>query len=263
MLKYILIKEVVAPISIILITTLLYFIVKSIIKKAMSLRLSKIDVRRHKTINGLIINVMKYFLIVVDILMILSIYGINTSALVASLGVVGLVVGLAFQDILKDFFSGISIIVENQYGVGDTVTINGFKGEVLSLGLRTTKLKSYTGEVKIMANRNIQEVINHSFDFSKAIVDVATSYAGDTKKIEKVLNDLCDRLSGELTDIKGDVEMLGIENLADSGIVYRITVNTKPMKHLEIQRQIRKEIKLEFEKHNIEIPYNQVVVHNA
>ena len=100
---------------------------------------------------------------------------------------------------------GKSIIVEEQYKIGDTVTINDFKCEVLAIGFRTTRLKAYTGEVMIISNRNIQKVINHSFKSSKAIVDVMVSYEEDLLKVEKVLSEVCDKLSNEIKELKSKI----------------------------------------------------------
>lgn len=263
MLDKILVKEIVGPIITIVSFVLVYLIIKKIIKKMMTVKLSKINERRQKTINVLVLNIIKYFFIIVAIIIILSIFGVNMNAVVASLGAVGVVVGLAFQDILKDFLSGISLIVENQYGIGDTVTINNFKGEVLAIGFRTTRLKSYTGEIMIISNRNIQEVINHSFNASLAIVDIMVSYEEDLTRVEKVLTEVCSRMTKEIKGLRGKIEILGINKLGDSGIEYRITASTKPTKQTEIQRILLREIKLEFDKNEIDIPYNQLVIHNA
>lgn len=263
MLKKIFIKEIVGPIIVILFFYILYMIIKKIMKKSIKLQLSKVDLRRKKTITNILLNIIKYLFVIIAILIILSIYGINTSAIITSLGVVGVVVGLGFQDIIKDFLSGISIIIENQFTLGDTVTINNFKGEVIFLGLKTTRLKAYTGEIKIISNRNIQEVINHSLGMSLAIIDIPVSYDEDQKKIEKILTDLCVKLTDELLNINGKVNLLGINSFEESAIVYRITVETKPMKHFEIQREILKQVKMEFDKRKLEIPYKQVVIHNA
>lgn len=260
MLEKLLIKEVVGPIIIIVVTLFIYLIIKKFINRFMKLKLAKIDNRRHKTIYTLILNIVKYILVIIAILSILTVYGVNTSALLASLGVVGVVVGLAFQDILKDLLSGISIIIENQYGIGDTVTIHDFKGEVLSLGLRTTKLKAYTGEIKIISNRNINEVINHSFCASLAIVDVMVSYEENLDQVEKVLQEVCNKVSQEDKKIKGKIQVLGVNNLGESGIEYRITAETEPMQHLEVQRILLREIKLAFDQNEINIPYNQLVI---
>lgn len=259
----ILVKEIIAPICIVLFFSLLYFVLKAIIKKMMRFKFSNVDIKRKKTIVSLIINVIKYFFIIIALLMILSVYGINTSALVASLGVIGLVVGLALQNTLTDFISGLFIIIENQYGIGDVVTISGFKGEVIALGLKTTKIKAYTGEVKIISNRNIEEVINHSVEPSLAVVNVQIAYEDDLEKAEKVIQKLCEEWNQTLPNLKGKVEYLGVTDLAESGIELRLTVSTEATKQYEVERIMKKEIKLAFDQNKITIPYNQVVVHNA
>ena len=162
-LDLILIKEIVGPILIVLVSILLYLIVKNVI-------------------NSLINNLVKYFIIIIDVVMILDIFGIDTKTLIASLGVVGIVAGLAVQDTLKDFVAGMTIILENQYRVVDTVTIKGFRGEVIDLGIKSTKIRSLTGEVMIVPNHLIEEVINHSLEKSVAIVDIPLSY--DTNPME-------------------------------------------------------------------------------
>ena len=159
-----LVKEIVGPILIVLISMVVYLILKSIIDNVFRIKSKHIDKRKTKTINGLVDNLIKYFIVVVDIVMILDIFGIDTKTLIASLGVVGLVAGLAVQDTLKDFVAGMSIILENQYRVGDTITIKGFRGEVISLGIKSTRLRSITGEIMIVPNHLIEEVINHSLD---------------------------------------------------------------------------------------------------
>lgn len=263
MLEVILSEKIIQPIIIIIVSSLLTFIINKIIKKLMKVKLNHLDARRNKTIMGLINNLIKYFILIVAVLMILNIYGINTTALVTSLGVVGLVAGLAVQDSLKDFVSGITIIIENQYAVGDTVTINGLKGEVIGLGMKTTKLKTAIGDTCFIANRNIVDVINHSMNNSLAVVLVQVAYEDDIDKAEQILENLCQLLSKELPYLKGEVTLLGVEDLAASGIEFKITVETNPLKQYEVQRMIRKRIKQELDKNNITIPYNQVVIHNA
>lgn len=263
MLEKILVKEIVAPILIVAIFFAVYSVIVTIIKKVTKLKLSYVDEKRKKTITNLIINIIRCVFIVVAILMILNVYSIDTTALLASLGTVSLVAGLALQDTIKDFLSGITIIFENQYSVGDTITINGFKGEVLTIGLKSTRIRAYTGEVMIIANRNIGEVINHSIEKSLAQVNFQVSYEDDINKAEKVLKKLCERLTEELENIKGEVTLLGITNLDESGINYRITVETIPLKNAEIERKILKEVKLELDKNGITIPYKQVVIRNA
>ena len=195
--------------------------------------------------------------------MILDIFGIDTKTLIASLGVVGLVAGLAIQDTLKDFVAGVSIILENQYRVGDTVTIKGFRGEVLDLGIKSTKIRAYTGEVMIIANHLIEEVINHSLDKSVAIIDIPVSYNTDIGFLENVLKDLFISLDGKISGIKGEIKLLGLESYDDSSISFRVVCDTNPMEHFQVERELRKAIKICLDDNKIEIPFPQVVVHNG
>ena len=255
----ILVKEVVGPILIILVSLLVYLVIKSVVNNVFKIRNKYIDKRKSKTINGLINNLIKYFIIIIDIVMILDIFGIDTKTLIASLGVVGFVVGLAVQDTLKDFVAGMSIILENQYRVGDTITIKGFRGEVISLGIKSTKIKAYTGEVMIVPNHLLEEVVNHSLDKSLAVVDIPVSYDTDLKKLESILSNLFSKLS--IDGITGDIKILGLESYDDSSISYRVVVDTIPMKHYQVERELKRAIKLELDKNGIEIPFPQVVVH--
>jgi small conductance mechanosensitive channel len=261
--KPILKKEIVGPIFIIIGALILYYLVTRLTKKLFRLKINKIDDRKNKTIVSLINNTCKYLILFIAAIMILEIYGISTKGFITSLGVVGVVAGLAIQDILKDILSGASIIVENQYAIGDTVTIGDFKGEVLSLGLRTTRLKSYTGEIKIIANRNITEVINHSMEKSLAIVDIPVSYDEDVEHVENVLNTLCETLKKENKLITGNITCLGMTSFDDSSINFRITAEVKSMQQYAVERFILKRVKITFDEENITIPYNQVVIHSA
>ena len=263
MLDEILTKEVIAPIVIIVLSFLLYKVIIKILKKFFDLKSKKIDEKRKKTIFNLIRNVVRIFIISIAILSILEVYGFNTGSIIASLSVIGVVIGLAFQDLIKDFIAGVSIVIEGQYRVGDTVKINGFQGEVINVGLKSTKIKAYTGEILILANHLITEVINYNLSDSLALIDIDIAYESDLEKVEKVLTNLCERLSNELPYLKGNVELLGINSLEFSSIRYRMTVVTESMKHHIVQRKMRKEVKLELDKHKIVIPYNQVVIHNG
>ena len=179
MLEKILVKEVVAPIIIILVALVLYNIIVKVLKKFFSLRTIKIDDKRKTTLFNLARNIIRILIIAMATLFILEVYGIDTTSIITSLSIIGVVVGLAFQDLIKDFIAGISIVIEGQYRVGDTVQINGFKGEVINVGLKSTKLKAYTGEVMILANHLITDVINYNLSDSLALIDIVIAYESD------------------------------------------------------------------------------------
>ena len=263
MLEKTLIKEVITPTIIIVISFLIYKIISILLKKCFYSKSNHLSNKRKKTLLQLSRNIVRVLVILIAGLFILETYGVDTKGLIASLSVIGVVVGLALQDLLKDFISGVSIIIEGQYRVGDTVTINGFRGEIIGVGLKSTHIKAYTGEIMIIANRLINEVVNYNLSNSLAIVDIDVAYESNIEKVEKFLYNLCIKLTIELPYLKGDVELLGINSLESSSVRFRITALTESMKHFEIQRKMLKEIKLELDKNKIVIPYNQLVVHNG
>lgn len=262
-LDIVLVKEVVQPVLIIGVSIFIYVFINHLIKRMLKVRVRRVDYKKHQTILTVVRSVIKYIIFIIDVLLILSVYGVDTKAIIASLGVIGVVLGLGLQDLLKDVIAGGAILFENQYRVGDTVSINGFKGEVLSLGLKTTRLKAYTGEIKILSNRVVTEVINYSLDINMAIIDVSVDYDSDLDFVEGVLKEVCKEQQEILPNLKGSIDVLGIQELESSGIVYRITVPCVPMQHFGVERALRKAIKNAFDENHIVIPYPQVVMHDG
>ena len=253
--------NLILPVIYILIGIVVYKILKRIIDR--SINIERITLKSHKqraeTIKMLILNIIKYITVILVLLAILSNFGINVKSILTGLGITTAIIGLAFQDLAKDLIAGISIITENQYEVGDTIEVDGFMGEVVFLGLKTTKIRDYKGATKIIANHNMDKIINYSLHDSLAVVDIGTSYENTTEEIEKVLTDL----KGKIKDATGDIEILGINRLADSAVEYRVTVPVKPMQQFVTERFLRKEIKNAFDKSGINIPYPQIEVHNG
>lgn len=257
---FILSKRFYGPIIVILGSLLLYNIFRNVIIKIKNRRKGKKNHKKEDTVLNLIRNIVKYLIIVIDILIILEIYGVNTTSIIASLSVVGVVVGLAFQDTLKNMLAGILIIFDNRYNVGDVVEINSFTGEVISLGLQTTKIQAYTGEIFTILNSNISTVINYTEADSRLILDLGVSYSTDLNDLEKTLKKIKPKIE-KLENVKGELELLGVNSLDASQVTYRITILCKPYTHYGVKRQALKIIKEEFDKANIEIPFAQVDIH--
>lgn len=257
-------KKVIVPFFIIIVATIVYLFLSKIIHKLLSVKLKgvRINDRRQKTTISLIDNIIKYFIAIIALLMILDIYGIDTKSLITSLGVVSLVAGLALQDFLKDIIAGVSILFEDQYAVGDVVTIGDFKGTIIYLGIKTTRVKAFNGETLIISNRNIEKVINHSLEDSVSFLDVQISYDEDIDKAKKVLSELCEQLTKELNLI-GDATVCGVQDLADSSIILRISFTCSFSNKVNNERVFKERIKKEFDKNNIDIPFTQVVIHNG
>lgn len=258
MLTEILIKSL----STIVLSIVFYFIIKQLLATTLFKKAKRKSNKKALTMITVITNIIKYLLIIIDILMILDLNGIDTKSLLTSLGVMGVVVGFALQDLLKDIISGTAILTEEQFRVGDNIKVGDFRGDVIYLGLKTTKIKSYTGEIKIIANRNITEVINYSTINSKCIIDIDTSYENDIDKIKLVINDICERLTRKIDYIQGKIELLGIEELKESSISLRVIAQLPQAKNITFKRLFLEEVIKEFKKQNIEIPYPKLEVHH-
>lgn len=260
--KVILSKEIVDPLLIIIISIVLYMIIGKSIKYFSKKPAKRMDQKKKQTMLTVITSVIKYIILCIDVILILNVYGIDTKAILASIGVVGAVLGLAMQDLLKDIIAGISILFEDQFRVGDWIEVGTFKGEVTSLGLKTTRIKAYTGETKIISNRMLTEVTNFNISNSLAIVDVTVPYNIDLPKTEKILLELCKEQQNKITNLKGNIELLGVQELSKDGIVFRIIAPCKSMEHLANERLLKKAIKVAFDKNHIALSYAQVVLHN-
>lgn len=252
-------KEVVAPILILLVSMLFYCGFRGMVKKILKSKQGNIGDKKTVTILLLTNNISKYVIIIIDVLMILNIFGVDTNALVASIGVVGVVLGLALQDTLKDFLAGIFILTDNLYRVGDMITINGFRGEVIEMGLKTTRIRSYKGEEMVVSNRSVTEVINHNTSkFSLAEVVIQVDYSQNLNQILEIMGIMAGNLSKELKNVKGKVEVWGVTDLTSNGVSITFSVKTKPNMQYVVERQMRQLIKEKCDELKIEMPFTQV-----
>ena len=166
---------------------------------------------------------------------------------------------ITLEDIVKDLLSGISIVFDNEYAVGDLVKINDFTGTVVSLGLRTTKIRAYTGETLIISNSTINEVINYSLSTPRLVIDINVSYDTDINKLEKVLTNMKEEVK-KFEEHSGELELLGVSSLDSSLVVYQVTILSKPGSQFALKKKLLKLIKETLDKNNIEIPYNKLDV---
>lgn len=222
----------------------------------------KITERRETTLSKLLENVLTYVVYFVSIIMILSALGADITGLIAGAGIVGLAVGFGAQNLVRDIITGFFIIFEDQFSVGDYVRVGNAEGFVEEIGLRTTKIKSWTGELHILPNGNIAEVTNFSIHNSIAIVDVSIAYEENIEEAEKVLSEFLQTLPQKYEDLIKPPDLLGVQTLGASDVVMRIVAETAPMQHWGIARKIRKDVKTVLDKHGIEIPFPRMVMYN-
>ena len=206
---------------------------------------------------------------VVALMLVLGEFEINLAPLLAGAGIVGIAIGFGAQSVVSDFLSGIFMLVEDQYGVGDVIEVEGVTGEVESITLRTTKLRDLSGTVWHLPNGTIRKVGNHSQLWSNAVVDVDVAYETDLRRAMQIMNEVADAYwvethSEDSTgDIIEDPVVLGVQTLAESGITLRLLVKTEPSTQWRIQRELRLRLKEAFDEAGIDIPFPQRVVRIA
>ncbi len=257
-LKVICEKRVYGPFLTILFGMMIYKIFIKILHNLLIKGKDGFEKKRRMTIFNLMRNIITYLIYMIILLIILSIFGINVSSILASLGIVSVVLGLALQDTIKDFINGIFIITDNFFVVGDTIKYNDFQGEVIALGFRTTKIKDWEGKVKIIANRNISEVTNLSQQRASLFIRIPSAYEIKKKEVENTIRKIQDRIE----QFKGvyKTEYLGISKFADSFTEYTLKVVCKSSDQWQIERDIYGIIKEAYDAKEINIPYQKIEI---
>lgn len=218
--------------------------------------------KRKRTIAKVSLSIVRYFVGILAILIILSIWGVNVLPALAGLGILGLVIGLGAQKFINDLIAGFFIIFEHHFDVGDKIEVGGFKGEVTDIGLKTTRIKNWKGEIKILANGQINELINFSKNPSVAEVNFTIAYEEDAQKVIDLLTKELKTFMPRFPQIIEDPQVLGVTNLNTSGIDLRVIAKTENETHYPVERAMRLFIKEVLVQNNIEIPFQQVVVRN-
>ncbi len=220
--------------------------------------------KRRKTISKVLLSIINYSLAIIGIIVILAIWGVNVLPALAGLGIAGLIVGLGAQKFIQDLIAGFFIIFEHHYDVGDVIEVGGFKGTVVDIGLKTTRIRNWRGEVKIMNNGEVNTLVNHSKNPSVAVVLFNIAYKEDIDQTIDVLNAVFPAFRNQFKEtLLEDPSVTGVMNLASSSVEMRVTVKTLNEQHYGIERALRKLVKETLEANNIEIPLPQIVVNKA
>lgn len=233
-------------------------VVSRLVNRLLHIR-TKIDTRRKNTLEALFENIIRYTVYFILLLTILPFFGIHIEALLAGAGVAGIAIAFGAQSLLKDFFNGLFILFEDQYGVGDYVQIGGIWGEIRTIGLRITVIKVWTGELVVIPNGQITQVTNYSKENSIAVIDVNVGYKADTAKAIQIVQEVMTLLSRDENNIVGDVSVLGVQSLNDSTYTIRATADCAPYTHFGIIRLAKQMIHKEFMAQQIDAPSQKIV----
>ena len=226
----------------------------------------KAEKKRINTLVEIFTDCLNILIIISAIFYILQEFNIQVAPLMATAGIAGVALGFGAQYLVRDIISGLFIIMENQYRVGDVVCLNDICGEVEDITLRMTTLRDLDGAVHYVPHGEIKKVSNLSKNFSGINLNIGVSYSSDIEKVIKVINKVGDDLSKDpqfAQDIIEAPHFLRINDFADSAIIVKILGKTKPLKQWEIAGELRKRIKIAFDKEKIEIPFPQTVIHQT
>ncbi len=220
--------------------------------------------KRVETLSNVMVTTAQVFIIVIAGFVILSELGIDIAPILAGAGVVGIAVGFGAQTLVKDILSGLFIIMENQYRVGDVVTVAGISGLVEQIDLRRTVLRDLDGIIHVVSNGDIRIASNFTKELSRVNLNISVGYKEDLDHVIAVINRVCAEIAADPVWeplIMNTPQVLRVNNLGDSGIELKILGDTKPGKQWDVAGEIRKRIKKAFDEEGIEIPWPHTKVY--
>ncbi|WP_315071969.1 mechanosensitive ion channel family protein [uncultured Clostridium sp.] len=230
-----------------------HLIKKFVEQQVKSNAMLSLDTQRAKTLGEVLKSVLKYSAYFIGIAIIIPMIFTGTSFTFASIG--GIALGLGAQSLIKDLINGFFILFENQFGVGDHVTLGSFSGIVKSIGIRSTVITDFNGDVHSISNGSITGVTNHSRNDIKFTVDVNISYEEDVKRVIDIIKITCNEFQGEnVKYIDNPLEVVGLTALGASGVTIRVTGKAKPLMQWKMENELRMAIKLTLDKNEIRTP---------
>ena len=222
--------------------------------------LSKVLGAKGETVCRLLHNLLKYMSVLLILYYCLALFGIDTKTLLASAGLLTLVIGLGAQRLVSDILAGLFIIFEGEFQVGDIVTIGDFRGKVVEIGVRTTKIEDGSKNIKIISNSDVCGVVNMTREYSYAWVDVGIEYGESLERVENILEKEFPNIRAHLPNIIDGPFYKGVISLGDNSVNIRVMVLCSEADRIQMERDLNREMKLIFDKYDINIPFPQIVL---
>lgn len=227
----------------------------------------KEEKQREDTLIGILRTALNVGIWILAGLLLLSEVGVEIGPLLAGAGVIGVALGFGAQSLVKDYLAGVFILAENQYRIGDVVQVNeSVAGIVQNLTMRETVLRDLDGMVHHIPNGNINIATNMTMEFANVNLDVGVGYSSDLDQVEQVIEKVGQELAEDAAWKDKIIEapkLLRVNDFADSAIIVKIIGKTVPMEQWAVTGELRKRLKIAFDKNQIEIPFNQVVIHKS
>jgi moderate conductance mechanosensitive channel len=216
--------------------------------------------KKANTLSELLKSLLRYALYFVAIISVFGTLWPNVSTTIAFTSVLGVAIGFGAQNLVKDVIAGVFILFEDQFAVGDYITIEGCSGNVEALGIRATRIRDFSGELHIIPNGNITVVTNKTRGDMRALVEINLPYDEDLDIAIKVINEVNEEIQRDLEVITSGPEVLGVAGFADNGVIIRVVAKTVPMKQWEVEYELRKRIKNVFDEKGIKLGYSKRII---
>ena len=226
------------------------------------LNLLKPKNNRARTLLSLIKNMLRYAVILAAICIALTMFNVDIVTILAGLGILALIIGFGAESLIADIVTGMFILIDNQYNVGDIIEVDGFRGTVTEINVRSTVLTDVGGNVKIINNSDMKNVLNRSDNFSKSVSDFAIPYETDLEELEKKIPDLLEEIyQNNQPLMKAKPDYLGLNKLDDSAVVLRFTVDVAEGDIFAGARALNHDLFIGMRKLGIEVPFPQLDLH--
>ena len=224
----------------------------------------KAKTHRGRTVQTLLLSLTRYVAAIVILCWGLSLVGVDVSTILASVGVLALIVGFGAESLITDVITGIFMLFENQYNVGDIIEVSGFRGTVSNIGIRTTSITDSSGNIKIINNSDMRNILNRSNKASKAVCDFSVPYSTDLESLEERLPALLSAIYERNREVLLSAPVyVGVQSLGESALVLRFAADVPEAQIYSGARVLNRELFLAMRKIGVESPYPQLDVHQV
>ena len=215
------------------------------------------------TMSTVLISIVKYSMRIIGFCWVLTIIGVNVSTIFASIGILALIIGFGAESLVADIVTGVFVLFENEYNIGDIIEVDGFRGTVTEIGIRTVSVQDSGGNIKIINNSDLKNIINRSNQKSTAVCDIGVAYETDLEKFDKLVIKIIDEITDRNPEaFKSGIKYLGVQELGDFSITLRFVAEAEENNVFATRRLLNKELKIAFDRHNVSIPFPQIQVRN-
>ena len=226
------------------------------------LRHIKTKSHRARSVLSVLASILKYVAAIIILCWGLAILGVNLTTIAASVGIIALIIGFSAESLIADIVTGAFIIFENQYNVGDIIEVDGFRGTVTDIGIRTTSITDPAGNIKIINNSAMTNILNRSDHSSRAVATIGIPYETDLEALEEKIPGMMDAIFERHSDmLLSPPVYLGVDALADSSVNLKFVAEVEDKNIFSAARMLNRELFLGFRKAGVEVPFPQLDVH--